>query len=110
MRAWGNEEQIVEKLKKQHHTRPEVLQSLMSPSKGKGKRKEVITTYIVFGHPSRPGYEHHVSSAQPSETLSGGVRISMGDQIRISRVVIISFFSSFSFEGDIKDCRTPSLV
>ena len=43
MRTWRNEEQIVEKLKRRHHTRPGVLQSLIWPSKRKGK-KEVITT------------------------------------------------------------------
>ena len=38
-------------------------------------------------------------------SLFCGIRTWMGDQKRIPRVVITSFFS-FPFEGDIKDCRT----
>ena len=53
-----------------------------------------------------PQGQHHVSSAQQSQALFWGIRTWMGDQKRIPRVVITSFFS-FPFEGDIKDCRTP---
>ena len=38
-------------------------------------------------------------------SLFCGIRTWMGDQKRIPRVVITSFFS-FPIEGDIKDCRT----
>ena len=42
-----------------------------------------------------PQLQHHVSSAQQSSPLIGGVRSWMGDHIRIPRVVITSFFSFF---------------
>ena len=51
--------------------------------------------------------QHHMSSAQQSWALLRGVRTWLGDRKRIPRVVIISSFFSFPFEGDIKDCRTP---
>ena len=53
-----------------------------------------------------PQGQHHVSSAQQSQALFGGICTWMSDQLRIPRVVIFSFFS-FPFEGGIKDCRTP---
>ena len=53
MQTWRNEEQIVEKLKKRHHTRLGVLQSLKWPSKGRGEKKLLQRGVFVFGHPSR---------------------------------------------------------
>ena len=53
-----------------------------------------------------PQGQHHVSSAQQSLALFGGIRNWMSDQLRIPPVVITSSFS-FPFEGNIKDCRTP---
>ena len=48
MRTWRNEEQIVEKWKKQLHTRLGVLQSSILLSKGKGKKEEL--TYYNTGY------------------------------------------------------------
>ena len=42
-----------------------------------------------------PQGQHHVSSAQQSYALFGGVRNWMSDQLRIPRVVITSFFIPF---------------
>ena len=51
---------------------------------------------------------HYTTRTAPSVVPFCGIRTWLGDQKRIPRVVITSFFS-FPFESDIKDCRTPQL-
>ena len=62
-----------------------------------------------------PQGQQHVSPAQQSlikPCLAGLVLGWVTGQIRIPRVVIIFFLFFFPilFQGDIKDCRAPSLV